>query len=190
MDSENKVNAELHYNLGTQILSKLNSSSTKYDYIKAVNHLQEAVELDPNYAHYFHNLAYAWYKFAEYKYSIITSKYQFKSLDELTKTALKLIKNGKNKKAEKLQERYVKEHGQEALIEGYLVFALEAVDKALEIQYNFPQAHNTRAMIFAKLGRIDEAIQATEVALSQEPSYENALNNQRKMKDLKKVSML
>ena len=41
-------------------------------------------------------------------------------------------------------------------------------------------------MILAKLGRLDEAIEATEVALSQDPDYKNASENWEKIKELRR----
>lgn len=62
--------------------------------------------------------------------------------------------------------------------------ALDAVDHALAIRSQFPQAHNTRAMILAKMGRLDEALKETDIALSQMPGYQNATDNQEKIKGL------
>jgi tetratricopeptide (TPR) repeat protein len=78
----------------------------------------------------------------------------------------------------------------EASIRGALQSALDAVDQALALRYDFPQAHNTRAMVLAKLGRLDEAIEATEVALLQAPDYSNAIDNREKMKELRKQSAI
>jgi tetratricopeptide (TPR) repeat protein len=180
-----KQKAQAHYNAGTRILLNLNpSSSSKKDHIRAVNHLQKAVELDPNSAYSYHNLGHAWYKLAEHKYFVASAHQQFKNMQEFENAIRDTLNNGLNDMVEKIREQYVKEHAGDGLITGYFVFALQAVDRALEIQYDFPQAHNTRAMILAKLFRLDEAMQATEVALSQAPDYKNASENREKIKEL------
>ncbi len=189
-----KQRAQRHYNTGTRILANLNpSSSSKKDHIRAVNHLQKAVELDPNSAYSYHNLGCAWYKLAEHEHFVASAHHQFKGM--VTSSGLRqdfenaitdALNSGHDDMIEKIREQYVKEQGDDALITGFFVFALVAVDRALEIQNDFPQAHNTRAMILSKLGRLDEAIEATEVALTQDPSYENARNNREKMKALKR----
>ena len=181
-----KQRAQVHYNAGSRILASLNPASPKKDYIRAVNYLQKAAELDPNSAYSFHNLAHAWYKLAEYEYLVISAHYQFKDLKDYEKSINDALEKGDDDIIEKMREQYLKEHQRDGLITGYFVFALQAVDRALEIQYDFPQAHNTRAMILAKLGRLDEAIEATEVALSQDPNYRNASDNQEKMKELRR----
>jgi tetratricopeptide (TPR) repeat protein len=63
--------------------------------------------------------------------------------------------------------------------------ALNSVDRAIAIRYEFPQAHNTRSMILAKLDRLNEAIEASDIAIFQKPDYKNALDNLEKMKRLK-----
>ena len=75
-------------------------------------------------------------------------------------------------------------HGRDGFVDAYFLFALQAVDRALEIQYEFPQAHNTRGMVLAKMSRLDEALEATEVALSQSPDYDKASENRDRIKEL------
>jgi tetratricopeptide (TPR) repeat protein len=182
-----KQRAQAHYNAGTRILANLNpSSSSKKDHIRAVNHLQKAVELDPNSAYSYHNLGYAWYKLAEHEHLVASAHRQFKNMQEVENSIMGALDNGHDDMVEKIREQYVKEQAGDGLITGYFVFALQAVDRALEIQYDFPQAHNTRAMVLAKLGRLDEAIEATEVALLRDPNYKNASDNREKMKELRR----
>jgi tetratricopeptide (TPR) repeat protein len=182
-----KQRAQAHYNAGSQILVNLNpSSSPKKDYIRAINHLQKVVELDPDSAYGFHNLAHAWYKIAEHEHLVTSAHRQFRHMQDVENSIMDAIDKGDNDMVEKIREQYAKESMGDGLITGYFVLALQAVDRVLEIQYDFPQAHNTRAMILAKLGRLDEAIEATEVALSQAPNYKNASDNREKMKELKK----
>lgn len=182
-----KQRAQAHYNAGSGILVSLNpSSSPKKSYIRAVNHLQKAVELDPNSAYSFHNLAHAWYRLAEHEYLVILAHRHFKDIKDFENSIRDALENGDDDIIEKMRERYLEDHERDGLIDGYFVFALRAVDQALEIRYDFPQAHNTRAMILAKLGRADEAIEATEVALLQDPNYKNASDNREKMKELRR----
>ena len=185
-----KQNAQKHYNAGTRILMNLNpSSSPKKDFIQAINHLQKAVELDLNSAHSYHNLGLAWYKLAEHEYFDISTHSQWKNMQEWEKSIEDAIDTGHDDMVEKMREQYLKEHARDGLVTGYFVFALQAVDNALALQYDFPQAHNTRAMVLAKLGRLDEAIEATEVALLQAPDYRNAIDNREKMKELRRQSL-
>ena len=180
-----KWRAQSHYNAGSRILVNLNpSSSPKKDHIRAVNHLQKAVELDPNSAYSFHNLAHSWYKLAEHEYLVTSTNRQFKDIKDYENSINDALERGDDDIIEKMRERYLKEHERDGLITGYFVFALQAVDRSLEIRYDFPQAHNTRAMILAKLFRLDEAIEATEVALSQTPDYKNASENRGKIKEM------
>lgn len=162
-----KQRAQRHYDAGTRILASLNQSLSIHrdlkeavkhmhkDFDAAITHLQKAVILDPGFADAFHNLAHAWYQVAEY--NIVTARLRgFRSNPQ----------------------------EDEDNIRGALEFALDAVDQALAIRYEFPQAHNTRAMILAKLLRLDEAMEATELALSQYPDYENARDNQEKIEEM------
>jgi tetratricopeptide (TPR) repeat protein len=179
-----KQRAQAHYNAGTQILNNPSSQKALWE---AIEHLLEATELDPSFADAFHNLAHAWYKLAEHKHLVASTHRQFKHMQDVENAIKDALDKGRNDIVEKIREQYVKESGGDGLITGYFVFALQAVDRALEIRYDFPQAHNTRAMILAKLGRLDEAIQATEVALSQDPDYKSASENREKMKELRKT---
>lgn len=180
-----KQRARAHYSAGSQILVNLNPSSARKDHIRAVNHLQKAVELDPDSADGFHNLAHAWYRLAECEYRATSANCRFKDLRDYEDSVSDALEHGDDAKVEEMRQQYLKEHERDGLIDGYLVFALRAVDRALGIRHDFPQAHNTRAMILGKLGRLDEAIEATEVALSQAPGYKNAIDNRDKMRELK-----
>ena len=186
MDFTTGKKAQKYYNAGTQMLAKLNqSSSHKRDYIRTINYLQKAVELDPNSAYSFHNLSHAWYKFAENEYFLILNNNQFKNLKDYENAVKVATEKGEDKLSmERLRQKYIGEQGKFGLISGYFVFALQAADRALEIQFNFPQAHNTRAMILAKLNRPDEALEAAEFAISQAPDYKNAIDNREKIKKL------
>jgi len=174
-----KLRASSHYNNGSLILSRLDpSSSTPNEYIRAINHLTKATELDQTSAYAFHNLAHAWYRRAECLFRIHLSQRQFKDEDEYATYASEHINDPE---LESVRQRFIKDQANGGLIDTYFISALASVDRALEIQSHFPQAHNTRAMILAKLGRIDEAIEATGVALSQMPSYQKAADNLAKM---------
>jgi len=165
-----KHRAQRHYNAGTRILVNLApSSSPKEDHMRAVNHLQRAVELDPNFAYGFHNLAHAWYKLAEHEYFTILANSQYKNMKDFDNAIDNAFENGHADMVDKIREQYLKEHERDGFVDAYFLFALQAVDRALEIQYEFPQAHNTRGMVLAKMYRLDEALEATEVALSQAP---------------------
>jgi len=153
--------AQIHYNAGTRLLYNPSSSKALR---KAIEHLQRATELDPSFAYAFHNLAHAWYMVSE---GFITVS---RGADFWT-----TVYEGKG---------ILKDNTD---VEGFtttvLQSALDAVDRALTIRYEFPQAHNTRAMILAKLFRLDEALKTTEVALAQAPDYKNASENQEKIKE-------
>jgi tetratricopeptide (TPR) repeat protein len=156
MDLTQKQRAQVQYDDGTRILSNLANSSSKTDDLQeAIKHFQEATKLNPMFAFAFHNLAHAWYNVAE--------------CNEAFGDLLGFRLNPKKTEA----------HRRNAL-----KLALKAVDRAIEIQQVFPQAHNTRAMILAKLFRLNEAMESVEVALSQNPDYENASNNRGKIEVL------
>jgi tetratricopeptide (TPR) repeat protein len=167
-----KQRAQKHYNAGTRILVNPHpSSSPQKDLAQAIKHLQKAVELDPGFAYAFHNLAQAWYTVAE-GFVAATSSQKFWAN----------VYSGKG---------FMKDSQDvEDFIRCALQSALDAVDQALAIRYEFPQAHNTRAMVLAKLGRLDEAIEASEVALLQAPDYRNAIDNREKMKELRRQSTI
>lgn len=157
-----KQRAIAHYNAGTRLL--YNPSSPKA-LAKAIEHFQEATNLDPSFAYAFHNLAHAWYIVSEGFIGASTHPGFWTNVYE-----------GKG---------ILKDHADaEDFITGVLEAGLNAVDQALTIRYEFPQAHNTRAMILAKLFRLDEAMKATEVALAQAPDYKNASENQEKIKEM------
>jgi len=157
-----KQRAIAHYNAGTRCL--YNPSSTKA-LAEAIKHFQEATKLDPSFAYAFHNLAHAWYIVSE---GFITAS----SHPDFWIN----VYEGKG---------ILKEHADaEDFITSVLEAGLNAVDRGLAIRYEFPQAHNTRAMILAKLFRLDEAMKATEVALAQAPDYKNARENQEKITEM------
>lgn len=133
----------------------VNTPSRQKDFAQAVKHLQKAVKLDPGFADAFHNLAHVWYQLAEYNIAV---------------TAIQGVR---------LNPQYAEDS-----IGAALESALDAVDRALEIRYEFPQAHNTRAMVLAKLFRLNEAMEAAELALSQYPDYDNARDNREKIKEM------
>jgi Tfp pilus assembly protein PilF len=176
-----KQRAKAHYDIGTRILTKPSSQKILQ---KAIRQLQKATELDPSFAYAFHNLAHAWYKLAEHYYSTFSSNYQFKNMKEYEKYIEDAVEKGNNDKIERARAQYLKEHEKDGLIDVCFLKALVEVDRALEIQYDFPQAHNIRAMILAKQGRLDEAFEATRVALLQAPDYRNASENRDKIKEL------
>lgn len=156
MNLELKQQAQIHYDTGTRILQNLSHSSSICEDLKnAVKHLQKATELNPNFTFAFHNLAHAWYNLAEY--NIASAGIQgFRANPQETENNIKSC----------------------------LECALNAVDKAIAIQNRFSQAHNTRAMILAKLFRLNEAKEAIEIALSQNPEYGNAKNNRIKIEEI------
>ncbi|MBE9482990.1 MAG: tetratricopeptide repeat protein [Chloroflexi bacterium] len=160
-----KQRAQAHYNAGSMIF--LDKSPSPKALRKAIEHLQKATKLDPSFAFAFHNLAHAWYMVSEGTITAARrSDLQIEAYNE--------------------KERCKDHSDVEDFITSVLECALNAVDQALTISYEFPQAHNTRAMILAKLGRLDEAIEATEVALSQDPDYKNASENREKIKELRR----
>jgi tetratricopeptide (TPR) repeat protein len=157
-----KQRARAHYNAGTRILN--NPSSAKA-LVKAIKHLQEATKLDPSFAYAFHNLAHAWYIVSE----------GFIGASSRPDFWINVYK-GKGILKDRVDA--------EDFITSVLEAGLNAVDQALTIRYEFPQAHNTRAMILAKLFRLDEAMKAAEVALTQAPDYKKASENQQKIKEM------
>ena len=158
-----KQRAQAHYNAGSRLL--MNASSQR-SLQKSIKLLQKATQLDPTFAYAFHNLAHAWYTVSE-GFIAASSRPAFWTNVYMGKA---VIKN---------------EADFADFVNNALKSALEAVDRALAIRYEFPQAHNTRAMILANLLRYDEAIQETEVALSQDPNYKNASDNREKIKELR-----
>ncbi len=157
-----KQRAQTHYNAGTQLLTNPSSQESLQE---AIKHLRKATKLDPSFAHAFHNLAHAWYIVAE----------GFISASSRQDFWINVYKGS----------GFMKDHTDvEDFIVSTLESALEAVDRALAILYEFPQAHNTRAMILAKLFRLDEAMEATKVALSQYPDYKNSSDNREKIKEM------
>ena len=157
-----KRRAIAHYNAGTRLLYNASSAEAL---AKAIKHFQKATKLDPSFAYAFHNLAHAWYIVSEGFISASSRPDFWINVYE-----------GKG---------ILKDHTDaEDFITSVLEAGLNAVDQALTIRYEFPQAHNTRAMILAKLFRLDEALKATEVALAQAPDYKNASENQGKVKEM------
>jgi tetratricopeptide (TPR) repeat protein len=156
MDNKKMQRAQVQYDNGTRILSNLaNSSTISSDIEQAIKYFQTATKLNPKFAFAFHNLAHAWYKVAECNEA-------FGDLVEFRLNPQKAEKHRRNA----------------------LELALRAVDRAVEIQQVFPQAHNTRAMILAKLFRLNEALESVKAALSQNPDYENAKDNLGKIEVL------
>ena len=157
-----KQRAQAHYNAGTLML---NNPSSPKAIQEAIKHFQEATKLDHSFAEASHNLANAWYIVAE-GLICASSRQGFWINVYKGKVITKPHANA------------------EDLIISALESALNAVDQALMIRYEFPQAHNTRATILAKLFRLDDAMKATEVALSQAPDYTNASENREKIKEM------
>jgi len=186
-----KQRAQAHYNEGTRILMNLPPSSSTPGAVgwltppllrllkKAVQHLQKAVKLDPHFAYAFHNLALALFRLGEHKHVVMGVK-QAKldialasyNVDKCRSTARALKYFGSD--VEKAEND----------IDTTFELALDAADRAISIRYDFPEAHNTRAMILAKLFRFDDALKATEIALSQKPDYKSAIENQEKIEGM------
>ena len=140
------------------------------------------MKLDPNFAYAFHNLALALFRLGEHKH-VVKGVKQAK-LD----VALASLNAAEHKFTEhdlKYFELDVKKAEND--ISTIFELALDAIDRATSIRYEFPQAHNTKAMILAKWARLDEAIEATEVALSQKPDYKNASKNREIMKEYRET---
>ena len=154
-----KARAQAHYNSAGRLLMNLQIHFSIKDLENAIIHLRKATELDPGFAYAFHNLALSWYNLADYN------------------VAASNIQGGPLLSPHSPDEV-------EDSISGSLELALQAVDKALAIRPVFPQAHNTRAMILGKLFRLNEAMQAAELAVSQDPDYENARSNRDKIREM------
>jgi tetratricopeptide (TPR) repeat protein len=161
-----KRRAVAHYNAGTRML--LSRPTSQKDLEKTIKHFQQATKLDPSFAEAFHNLAHTWYTVAEVCRFFTSSSAFWLN-----------VYGGRFGRKGGLEDR--------TDVENYMTIVLEsglnAVDQALAIRYDFPQAHNTRAMILAKLLRLDEALKATVVALAQTPDYKNASENQERIKE-------
>jgi tetratricopeptide (TPR) repeat protein len=162
-----KQRAQAHYDAGTRML--LSHPTSQEDLEKTIKHLEKATKLDPSFAEAFHNLAHAWYRAAQVC-GFFTSSTAF---------WLNVYSGRFGRKGGLKDHTDVENH-----ITSVLEAALSAVDQALTIRYEFPEAHNTRAMILAKLFRLDEALKATEVALTQVPDYKSASENQEKIKEV------
>lgn len=166
MISIKKFMAQYQYNVGTYNLMHF-QNNPRLSLQKAIKYLKKSTELDHTFAYSFHNLAHAWYLMAE---RFLFTPYQQKFWEKVYKRKL----------------TYNDTQDVDAFINEIYELALKSVDQAIQINHIFPQAHNTRAMILAKLDRLNEAIQATDVALGQDPNYENAQNNREKMLYLQK----
>jgi tetratricopeptide (TPR) repeat protein len=183
-----KDRANENYNVATKILMNNSLSPSKQELVKAINKLQKAVELVPDFAYAYHNLGYAWYMLAEYEYKESQIKRKYKTFHDVEISIKRAVEIGDDKKIKDIQEQYAKEVTEFAgNIEAYLLFALEEVDKALAIQNYFPQAHNTRSMILAKQGRLNEAIEEVDIAIRQNPDYKKADDNRKKFIELLKT---
>lgn len=187
-----KQRAIAHYNEGTRSLMDVPPSSLSSPGLmgwlepsslrtleKAIKHLRKAVKLDPHSAYAFHNLAHALFRLGEYKNAV--KGYKQAKLD----VALASYDVGEHKFSRRAPRYFgLDVEKAENDIDTTFELALDAVDRAISIRYDFPEAHNTRAMILAKLYRVDAALKATEIALSQKPDYKNAIENQEKIKAL------
>lgn len=187
-----KQRAIAHYNEGTRTLMDVPPSSLSTPglmgwltppllrtFEKAVKHLRKAVKLDPHSAYAFNNLAHALFRLGEHKNAV--KGYKQAKLD----VALASYNVGEHKFSTRALKYFGLEvESAENDIDTTFELALDAADRAISIRYDFPEAHNTRAMILAKLFRFDDALKATEIALSQKPDYKNAIENQEKIKGM------
>jgi len=67
--------------------------------------------------------------------------------------------------------------GEELFERGYIRSALEAFDKAIQVNPNYCRAYNKKGLLYAIQRKFDRAIESYEKALSINPLYEEAALN-------------
>ena len=156
MNQENtneRLQAIEQYNAGTQILQSLvqgQTASFMDDWESCIEHLEKAIELDFTFADAHHNLAHACLALLEHSPQRI---------------AWKVGRDPEDRDYD--GETFNKK-------------AYGAVNIALNLKPEFPEAYNTLGKVLVGLGRHKEAIQAFEFAIQQSPDYGTALENREK----------
>ena len=117
------------------------------DLDSAVKHLKRAVELYPSFVEAHHNLGNAFIMGAEYNQTAYDLLPRARDLDAL---------------------RYIEEAYSDAL---------DALEKAVSLKHQFPEAHNNRGKALIGLERYEEALQAFDIAIEQSPGYTKAIEN-------------
>ena len=117
------------------------------DLDSAVKHLKRAVELYPSFVEAHHNLGNAFIMGAEYNQVVYDMLHKARDLDAL---------------------RYIEEAYSDAL---------DALEKAVSLKHQFPEAHNNRGKALIGLERYEEALQAFDIAIEQSPGYTKAIEN-------------
>ena len=154
-----KLRSQRHYNLATsrfQSLSRGKSSSPTEDLDFCVINFRKAIELNDGFAEAHHNLGHVFILGAEYN------------------EALSGIRDISPE-----QTQQINSFNQDAYSD-----AVEAVEKAIRLRYQFPEAHNTLGKALIRLGRYDEALHEFEISLEQSPNYTTAIENQEKLRRL------
>ena len=129
---------------------------------KAVETLEQAVSLDPDYAHAWAGLAYAHRTVSLYTNSSLTTRETYeKSMAALNK-ALSLDQNLSEAHSALCENKY--------LYEWDFAGAEQACKRALELDANSSQAHEIYSRYLMGRGRLDEAILQIETAIDLEPA--------------------
>jgi len=128
---------------------------------KAVETLEQAVSLDPGYAHAWAGLAYAHRTISLYTTSLSTRETYEKSMAAINK-ALSLDQNLSEAHSALCENKY--------LYEWDFAGAEQACKRAIELDGNSSQAHEIYARYLMGRGRLEEAIFQIETAIDLEPA--------------------
>ena len=160
-----KLRSHRHYAAGTlrlQCLDQGASSSPAEDLNFAVKHLRKAVKLNPGFADAHHNLGNALIMGSEYNLAMFG-----------------MFPRGLNSREGRPQSEsfaHVEATNEDAYSE-----ALTALEIAVSLRHEFPVADNNLARALIKLGRVEDALRAFDIAIEQSPSYTKAIENRESL---------
>jgi serine/threonine protein kinase/Tfp pilus assembly protein PilF len=157
-DSGGTTNREAHrlYLHGMYLANKRDLADTE----KAIDALQQAVKLDPNYAQAWAGLGYAHRQISLYS-TISTQETYERSIDAINK-ALAIDENLSEAHSALCENKY--------LYEWDFAGAERECKRAIELDPNSAQAHEIFSRYLMGRGRLDEAINEVETAIDLEPA--------------------
>ena len=62
--------------------------------------------------------------------------------------------------------------------------ALDALDKAVSLRHQFPEAHNNRGKALIGQGRYEDTLRAFDIGIEQSPNYIKAIENREALRKL------
>ena len=173
------------------IIVEGNEYLDKRNYSMALEHYDQAIEIDPNYADAWNNKGIALHNLRKFKEAIdccdMAIKINPNYADAWNNRGVSFVKMGKYKeaidctdRAVKIDPDYVKAWNNKGIALHNLRKFKEAIyccDMAIKINPNYVDAWNNKGVSLGKLGRYKEAIESYDIAININPNFAGAWNN-------------